>query len=144
MALALLTNAVLGAVLQKLFQSEPKAETCSYRSGLPPELHLLLEDAERGWKGAWEQGKAGPVQPWEQPEPCSPQDVPECHRDSASRHHFFPSESVLEFLLTHSKFSHQSVLYCPLHQEGVAGSELPVWVALLLYQNYFWSSYRTF
>lgn len=48
MALALLTNAILGAVLQKLFQSEPKAETCSYRSGLPPELHLLLEDAESG------------------------------------------------------------------------------------------------
>lgn len=82
-----------------------------------------------------EQGKAGPVQPWEQPEPCSPQDVLECHRDSTSRHHFFPSESVPELLVTHSKFSHQAVLCCqqPLDQEGVAGSELPVWVALLLY-----------
>lgn len=62
-ALALLTRGTPGAVLQKLFQTEPEAEICSSTSDLPPELHLHLEDAERAWKGAWELGKPGPAQP---------------------------------------------------------------------------------
>jgi len=115
-ALSHLTEAILGALLQKLFQSELRSwDFQLLRSGLPPGLRLVSEEAGRGLKHAWVRGEAGPAQPREQQDPCGP------WQGRGPRAPLLPPRSVPERPVARDQFSQQSPSCCqlPLNQEGV-------------------------
>lgn len=75
-----------------------------------------------GGRVPWKLGKAGLLSPGSSLSPAA-SDVLACHKDTASRQHFFPLQGIPELLVTHNELSHLSVLCCqlPLDQSCLCG-----------------------